>query len=266
MLELYHARISTCSVKVRLALAEKGLEWTSHEVDLLAGQQHDPDYVLLNPGHVVPTLIDDGRVFVESTLINEYLDDAYPDPPLRPAAAGHRHAMRTWTKLIDEKIHMSIGAITYAIGMRPIILAGKREDYEEKLKLVPDPMKREGLRSIIEHGIESPLIPGALATVVGLLDRIDNSLGQGDWLAGHDWSLAEACVLPYVLRVENLALESLLSPEQRPRLARWYDRVRARPSFDEAVTEWVPPEIVELIHSNGELVRGQVETMAGGTN
>ncbi|MBC8292324.1 MAG: glutathione S-transferase family protein [Proteobacteria bacterium] len=266
MLELYHARVSTCSVKVRLVLAEKELEWTSREVDLLAGQQHDPDYVLLNPGHVVPTLVDDGKILVESTLINEYLDDAYPDPPLRPAAADQRHAMRAWTKLLDEKIHVAIGVLTYAIGMRPVILAGNPGEFKKRLQQVPEPAKREGLLSIIEHGVESPLIPGAVATVVGLLDRVDEALEHADWLAGEHWSLAEACVLPCVLRVDNLALGSLLSPDRRPRLAEWYDRVRARPSFAEAVTTWVPPEIVELIHSNGELVREQVEAMAGESN
>ena len=56
-LELYHNGISTCSQKVRLVLAEKGLDFVSHDVNLLAGEQHDPEYVKLNPNHVVPTLV-----------------------------------------------------------------------------------------------------------------------------------------------------------------------------------------------------------------
>ena len=78
MLELHHTNVSTCSQKVRLVLAEKRLEFESHEVDLIGGAQHDSEYVKLNPNHVVPTLIHDGRVLIESTLINEYLDDAFP--------------------------------------------------------------------------------------------------------------------------------------------------------------------------------------------
>ena len=79
MIELYHFGFSTCSQKVRLVLAEKGLEFVSHEVDLLGGAQHDPEYVKLNPNHVVPTLVHDGTTLIESTLINEYLDEAFPD-------------------------------------------------------------------------------------------------------------------------------------------------------------------------------------------
>ena len=81
MLELYHNDMSTCSQKARLALAEKGLKWTSHHLELRAGDQQKPDYTKLNPNAVVPTLVDNGRVIIESTIINEYIDDAFPAPP-----------------------------------------------------------------------------------------------------------------------------------------------------------------------------------------
>ena len=74
MLDLYHNGASTCSQKVRMVLAEKALDYTSHVIDLIKGEQHDPGYVKLNPNHVVPTLVHDGAVIIESTLINEYLD------------------------------------------------------------------------------------------------------------------------------------------------------------------------------------------------
>ena len=77
MIALYHNAASTCSQKVRLALAEKQLEYESRDVDLIGGAQHDPEYVKLNPYHVVPTLVHDGGVFIESTA----------GPTCRPLAA-----------------------------------------------------------------------------------------------------------------------------------------------------------------------------------
>ena len=77
-LALYHNALSSCSQKVRLVLAELGLGYESHEVNLVGGEQHAPDYVKLNPNHVVPTLVADGHALVESTLINEYLADRHP--------------------------------------------------------------------------------------------------------------------------------------------------------------------------------------------
>ena len=84
MLTLYHGLASTCSKKVRMCLAEKGLDWQSRLVNLQKFEQHDPDYLKLNPNGVVPTLVHDGRPITESTVIIEYIDDTFPDCPLKP--------------------------------------------------------------------------------------------------------------------------------------------------------------------------------------
>ncbi len=94
MIELYHNDMSVCAAKVRTALVEKGLEWKGYHLDLRAGDAQKPDYVELNPNAVVPTLVHDGRVVSESTVICEYLDDAFPEPPLRPADPFSRARMR----------------------------------------------------------------------------------------------------------------------------------------------------------------------------
>jgi glutathione S-transferase len=87
MLELWHATHSTCSQKVRICLAEKGLPWKSHFVDLRRFQHLEPEFLALNPAAMVPVLKDGGQVIRESLVINEYLDDAYPQVPLRPRGA-----------------------------------------------------------------------------------------------------------------------------------------------------------------------------------
>src|SRR3569833_2508963 len=84
-LALYHNDMSSCAQKVRLTLAEKGLEWERRHLDLRAGEHQKDLYIKLNPRALVPTLID-GDIFVpESNVINEYLDERFPDPPLKPA-------------------------------------------------------------------------------------------------------------------------------------------------------------------------------------
>ena len=98
MIELYHNDMSVCAQKVRFALGEKMLRWKSHHLNLRAGEQQKTEYLKLNPNAVVPTLVDHGTIIIESTVINEYLDDAHPEPRLRPADAGQRARMRLWTK------------------------------------------------------------------------------------------------------------------------------------------------------------------------
>jgi len=107
MLELYHNDMSTCAQKVRLTLAEKGLAWEGRHLDLRAGDQQKPEYLKLNPRGVVPTIVDNGKVVRESTVIMEYLDDEYPKPSLRPANSHARAQMRLWTKRLDEAIMIS---------------------------------------------------------------------------------------------------------------------------------------------------------------
>jgi len=101
-LALYHNDMSSCAQKVRLMLAEKGLEWESRHLNLRAGEHQKDWYIKLNPRAVVPTLIDGDIVVPESNVINEYLDERFPDPPLKPADPFGRARMRLWTKQLDE--------------------------------------------------------------------------------------------------------------------------------------------------------------------
>jgi len=120
MLELYHNDMSTCAKKVRLVLAVKNLDWTGHHLSLRQGDQHKPEYLKLHPGGVVPTLIHDGVVIRESTIINEYLDDAFPENPLRPISAAGRWRMRLLTKQLDEGVHAATGMISSSGFSSPI--------------------------------------------------------------------------------------------------------------------------------------------------
>src|ERR671931_2616341 len=101
MLELYHSINSVCAQKVRVVLAEKGLEYQEHLMSL-RGDQFDPDYMKLTPNAVVPTLVHDGRPVIESSVILYYLDEAFPNPSLMPRDLHQRAAVRQFNKLIDE--------------------------------------------------------------------------------------------------------------------------------------------------------------------
>ena len=71
----------------------------------LQGDQNDPTYMKLNPNGVVPTLVHDGNVITESSLILYYIDEEFPDPPLMSKTPTARHRVRLYNKLIDEYMH-----------------------------------------------------------------------------------------------------------------------------------------------------------------
>lgn len=261
MLALYHNAASTCSQKVRLVLAEKNLAFESRELDLIAGEQHDPEYVKLNPNHVVPTLVHDGNVMIESSLINEYLDDAFPGVPMLSADPVKRHAARLWIKRADYQIQPEAGVITFAIGPRNMILNQPEEVRERNIAEIPDPARRAARRSVIEHGIKAPEFEGAMRVFLNLMDDMDTWLASNPWLSGESFGLADACMLPYVLRLDHLAMTPLLTSDARPKLADWYARVQARPTYEVAVTNWLPEALVSFFRGTGEAVWKDIEPM-----
>jgi glutathione S-transferase len=261
MLELYHFGFSTCSQKVRLVLEHKGLEFVSHPVNIMAGEHHDPEYVRLNPNHVVPTLRHAGQVLVESSLIIRYLDDAFPDPPMRPADALGRYRVDRWLMHIDEALHPAAPTVTFALGPRNAVLQQPAELREANIEAIPDPVERATRRSVIEHGVAAPEFAGALRVFLDTLDDMERQLGDRSWLSGARFGLADASLLPYVLRLEHLGMDPLLDASARPAVAAWLAHVKALPSYARAVEAWAAPAAIEMMREGGRQAWPQVEPL-----
>jgi len=262
VIELYHFAFSTCSQKTRLVLAEKGLDFVSHEVNLISGEQHDPEYVKLNPHHVVPTLVHDGHVLIESSLIIHYLDEAFPEPPMRPADALGRYSVQTWLKFADDVLHRAAPTVTFAIGPRNVILQQPEEVREANIEGIQDPVERATRRSVLEHGVLAPEFAGAFGVFLDTLDRMEADLASDSWLSGEQFGLVDATIVPYVLRLEHLAMDPLLDASARPRVADWLRRLKALPSYDTAVEAWTIAAAVEGMRAQGKQVWADVARLA----
>ena len=259
MIELYHNDMSVCAEKVRFALAEKTIPWTSHHLNLRAGDQQKPEYLKLNPNALVPTLVDKGTVIIESTVINEYLDDAYPDPPLRPAGATERARMRMWTKQLDEGVHAATSVVSSVIAFRYQKLANGMEALEAFHKRMPDPVKRERSWETVTKGVESRFFPEAIKRFDRLLGEMESALAQDSWLAGTEFSLADIGYAPYVTRLDHLQLQFLW--DKRPRIRKWYDRLRERGAYSEALDKWFSDAYLPLMKEKGLEVQERIKTI-----
>ena len=127
MLKLYHFPTSVCSIKVRLGLAEIGLAYEETLINLPKGEQFEPGYLALNPDGVVPTLIDDDFVIVESSLILDYLDRQYNGSGLMPDSREGEVAARGWL-LRTLSVHAAINSLTFSTGARDLTIATKTSD------------------------------------------------------------------------------------------------------------------------------------------
>ncbi len=248
-LELYHHGSSVCAAKVRLVLAEKNVEWEGRYVDILAGEQHDPEYLNLNPKAVVPTLVHDGHVIRESTIICEYIDEVFSEPKLVPADPVARARMRLWTKLVDEEVHPAVRPITYVATHRHSILARPAAEVEAHIEQDPDPRWRERKRGWIYKGVEAPDVRHAIVFFAKLLRDMDAALSQSRWLADEAYTLADAAITPYLNRLEMLSMTSMW--DDHANVARWFEAVKSRPSFEPAVFSHLPGALKTFMIENG---------------
>jgi len=238
MLELYHYDHSTAAQKVRIALAEKRLDWVSHHLDTsVERREHfSPEYLAINPRGIVPTLVHDGRAIRESQVILEYLDDAFPEPSLRPPGAYDKARMRLWTKLIDEGLHVHSRVVGMCIVVRHAKTAAGPEALERYLSEMPETVRKENDRINIDMGLDSPLLPRAVSYFRNVFEEMNEALADAPWLAGETFSLADISLGVYVTRLKSFQMAPLWS--HMTHLNEWYGRFTARPSYEEGVTRW----------------------------
>jgi glutathione S-transferase len=246
MLELYHHGSSVCAAKVRLVLAEKGLDWKGYYLDILKGDQFEPDYMKLNPKAVVPTLIHDGKVLTESTVICEYLDEVFPDRPLKPSDAYGRHRMRLWTKAVDEQVHPACAELTFSCTHRHTLARLTPTELERFLESTPVQSVKPGWkarkREIVTLGFAAPGIDQPFKLYDGYLQKMEDALKDQPWLAGDSFTLADIAMAPYVNRLDMLDMSELWT-RRRPRVTDWFGRVKARASFQPAFMQWFPAQL-----------------------
>jgi glutathione S-transferase len=194
----------------------------------------------LNPNAVVPTLVHDGRPVIESSVILYYLDEAFPAPPLMPENLHLRSRVRQFNKLIDEYVHNSCTILTFATAFRPWFAGLSGEEIERRLAKSPSKQRTEYKRDVALNGLDSRYVRDALGHHEKLLKTMASALAEGPWLAGEAFSLADAAVIPYLLRLDLLRLRKMW--DKLPSVDAWYERMRARSSVKKELLERMRPE------------------------
>jgi glutathione S-transferase len=227
MLELFNSPISTCSQKVRMALAEKQLEWVDRRIVFGNGDHLKPDYLKLNPNGVVPTLRHDGGVVVDSSVINEYLEDVFPERPLRPANKIELAHMRAWRQYIDEVPTPSIRYPSFNAYF--VTMFGQQSDEEFRTYAEKLPVRRDFYLKMGRTGFPQAEVDAAIRRLRDTLERMERALEKTEWVAHDRFTLADLSLMPTVVRMEDLGLQGQWA--DLPRVSDWYLRLQARPAF-----------------------------------
>ncbi|HLI21379.1 MAG TPA: glutathione S-transferase family protein [Stellaceae bacterium] len=256
MLTLYHNDMSVCAQKVRLCLAEKGLPYEAKHLNLRAGDQQQPDYLKLNPKGVVPTLVDDDTVVVESIVINEYLDDAFPKRPLKPNDPAGRAKMRWWTKQIDDSIFGATGTVSMSIAFHhqytPEVL--------DELIRQRGPAYRARF-ALLQQGVNNPNFPDAIKRLYKMVADMNAALERGPWLCGEMFTLADIAYAPYLTRLDHLKFLGFL--DKHKRAADWYERMKARASYRTALAAQFNAKYLPLMDEKGREAWPRVKELVG---
>lgn len=234
-LHLYHYAMSNCSQKVRIVLEEKNLTWTSHHLDLSKDEHVTEHYIAINPNGVVPTLVHDGQVIIESSDIIDYLDENFPSPPLKPERMEDVERMRSWISVWDG-IQPAIKTLSHEFLFKVRKLNARRElaRYE---RLQKNEHLLEFLREFTSpQGLSKDRIRQACIEASDALRKLDAYLACHEWLAGDAYSLADISWSVNVYRFTQMRFPM----EDLPSLQRWYKAVLTKPSFQRAVIDYEP--------------------------
>lgn len=210
-MKLYSAPLSLFARKVEIALAEKGLPFERILVPFTQTEGYrpkDPAVLAANPKGQVPVLEDGDLALFDSTVIFEYLEDAYPDPPLYPAAPRAKAECRLLELYADEVFFAPLRALLYRTGPRSTDPDRRARDREEALK--------------------------AEAVIERHYGEIDRRLGERDFLCGDTFTVADITMFLMILYALRLAGPPIT---EHPRLSAWYRRVAARPTVAPVIEE-----------------------------
>lgn len=258
MIELYTARNSICTQKVLITLAEKRLDYGTRAIDLFVNEQFQPWYLAINPKGVVPALVHDGHVVIESTLICEYLDEAFPAPPLMPGGPHGRARARLWSKAVDEGLFEATRELSFSAMFRQRMRDMSAEQREGRFRNVGDPVKRARFMSTYELGVDSPFVYEGIGKYEIAFKTMDQDLAAGGpWLLGTQMTLADINMMPFVARLAYLDLLDVWVAE-RPRVRDWWARVQEVPSFKAAIPDQLGPADVTAMRTFGGAIRDRV--------
>jgi len=231
-LHLYHGDISNCSMRVRMTLEEKGLDWTSHHLDLKKKENISDDYFAINPNGLVPTLIHDGVVHIESNDIIDYLDRTFPEPSLR--SVENEAEMLEWLKLAAS-IHVTgIKPYVYATMIQKKVKKTAEEEAKYNALQKNEELKSFHSRHAGGKEIGADDLAGPKKILKDCFDKLENALDGSEWMMGDQYTLADISWIPVYFVLVGCGYPF----EKYPNISRWARAFTARDSYKKGVLDW----------------------------
>ena len=244
-----HFMGSSCSQKLRIFLNLKGIEWQSHIVDLFTNENFRPWFLGINPRGLVPVLVHDGAVHIESNDIIAYLEKAFPAPKLIPA--GHENEVAALLQHEDD-LHLDLRTLSFRFVFdRPgppkpaEALASYAANGSGTVQGAADRDKQtqiEFWQRAAKEGFTDQAARASAQKFRVDFDALEQRLANQPYLLGATLSVLD---IAWFIYANRLALGGYPIARLHPRLGVWFGKLAARPEFAKEVA--MPPEAKERI-------------------
>lgn len=240
-LHLWHTGLSTCSQRVRIALAELELEFVSHIVNLHAGENASEWYQAIHPKGVVPALVDNGRLVIESVDIIDYLDSQQENLALTPAKTAHKEAMQGLMERADQaQKHLKLLTFEFLFKAAP----ATSDEQASAFQSSHNNAELKKFHRDFRRGFDRNRVVQAATAAAMDFKALEQLLSDGRrFFIGEAFSLADIAWIPNFHRFELIGWPF----EPYPHLQRWFSRVSARSSYETALKQWEPRELLDIV-------------------
>lgn len=245
---VFHFILSSCSQKLRIFLNLKGIDWQPHPIDLSKNENLTPWFLGINPRGLLPVLVHDGVVHIESNDIIAYLDRTFPKVKLIPA--GHENEVAALLKHEDD-LHMDLRGLSFRFVFAPpgppkppevldlyatagAATVGGRDDHAKLNREI------DFWKAYAEHGYTDEAARRSAQTFRQSFDELDERLTGRPYLLGDKLTVLD---IAWFIYVNRLMLGGYPLQRLHPRLAAWFADLMARPEFAEEVA--LPPAVEE---------------------
>jgi len=234
-LHLLHNPMAACSIKARIFLSVKGIDWTSHIVDIPGGKNYDEWFLGINPRGLIPVLVDNGAVHIESNDILLYLEDKCPEPRLIPA--GGNSEMETLLKH-ENGLHFDLRTLVFRFffagnppSKSPEALQRYNSTGSGTVRGEQDPQKAvqtEFWEAMASNGIPDEAARRSALKFRDAFTELEERLADNTFLLGDALSILDIAWFVYTNR---LVLAGYPISTLHPRIDQWYERLLKRPEF-----------------------------------
>ncbi len=251
-LHVLHFQGSSCSQKLRIFLKEKNISWVSHHIDLVKGDNFSNWFLGINPRGVVPVLVDDGEVHIESNDIIKYLDEKFPANSLWP-----KEQKEKIEKFLTEEndIHLDLRNLTMKFVAPTFLMKKKEEDIENfkkasslienKRDLEKDAQINYHEKFIKNNGVLSESVTSSIEVFKDKLNAIENELVKNKYIICDELTIIDIAWFIYLRRLETIGFRFEM---EYPNLNQWFLKLKKNKNFYKETLLPLPLTIISSIY------------------